>query len=75
MKIEHIKEQFPDEWILIEVLKVDKFGKVLEGKLIAHSKKRNDTYKAMETIRVSHVAHFWNGKISDDYCAAFPQIS
>ncbi len=66
MKIEEIKKQFKDEWVLVEVLEEDKLNRFTNVKLIAHSKNRDDTYEAMIEHKEKHTYHFYNGKIPDD---------
>lgn len=36
--IEKIKQEYPDEWIIVEVLERDKAGRVTKGKLLGHSR-------------------------------------
>ena len=35
-----IEKQYPDEWLLFEVFEVDKSGRPIKGKLLAHSPSR-----------------------------------
>ena len=72
MEIEEIKKQFKDEWVLIEVTKIDKQGEPSEGKVIAHSRNRDDTYEAMKQSKSKDIAHFYTGKIpKKGYAVAF----
>jgi hypothetical protein len=38
--IPQIEKQYPDEWLLFEVDEVDKQGRPIKGKLLAHSPSR-----------------------------------
>ncbi len=72
MNIEEIKRQFKDEWVLIEVTKADKNGSPVEGKLIAHSRNRDDTYDSMKKTLAKNLAHFYTGEIpKKGYAVAF----
>ena len=41
------KRRHPDEWIVMEVLEESKSGQVRKGKVVAHSKDRDDAYSAL----------------------------
>lgn len=72
MKIAEIKEKYKDEWVLLEVIKVDRSGELLEGDVLAHSRDRDDTYQAMKKRKWKDVAHFYTGEIPDKgYAVAF----
>ncbi len=63
MKIEEIEQKYKDEWVLIEVTKSNNLGQTIEGNVIAHSKNRDDTYKAMKKTKAKDIAHFYTGEI------------
>jgi len=70
--IDEIKRKFKDEWVLVEVLEEDEKGEPIIVKLMAHSKNRNDTYRAMKQAIGKYVYHFWTGKIpTKGYAVAF----
>lgn len=72
MKIEEIKKKYKDEWVLVMVTKPDELGRPVEGNVIAHSRNRDDTYRAMKQTRVKDFAHFYTGKIpKKGYAVAF----
>jgi len=48
MRIEEVKKKYKDEWVLVEILKEDELGNPIEVKVLAHSKARDDTYKALK---------------------------
>ncbi len=69
--IEEIKRKYKDEWVLVGVLEEDEKGEPTKVKLIAHSRNRDDTYKAMKQAK-GYVYHFWTGKIpAKGYAVAF----
>ncbi len=63
MNIEEIKQIYKDEWVLVEVLKEDEQGTPIDVKLLAHSKNRDDTYKAMIENKEKYTYHFYTGEI------------
>lgn len=71
-KIEEIKKKFKDEWVLVEVLEKDEFNQPTKGRVIAHSRNRDDTYDAMSTAKAEHLYHFYTGEIpKKGYAVAF----
>ena len=65
MKLEEIKKLYKDEWVLVEILEVDEVGEPKEVNLIAHSKNREDTYKAMVKNKKKYTYHFYTGEIPE----------
>jgi len=71
--IEEIKKKFKDEWVLMEVFEKDELGQTKSGKVIAHSKNRDDTYAALKKTMGVHTLHFYTGEIPEKgYAVAFP---
>ncbi len=66
MDLEEIKEKYPDEWILVEVLEHDDRYQVNDAKLLAHSKDRDVTAQAMVENKEKFTFHFYNGDFPDD---------
>jgi len=72
MNTKEIKEKYPNEWVLVEVLKADELGQIIKGNIIAHSKNRDDTYTAMKQTKAKDIAHFYTGEIpKKGYAVAF----
>ena len=72
MRIEELKKQYKDEWVLLEVIKVDELGQPIEVNLISHSKNRDDIYEALKKTKVKDVATFYTGEIpKKGYAVAF----
>jgi hypothetical protein len=44
-KIEAIRKKIKDEWLLIEVTKVDKINQAVEGCLLAHTEDRDEIWQ------------------------------
>lgn len=74
MTMNEIEEKFDGEWILLEDPYDDDRSKVAGGKLLAHSKSRDEVYaKAME-LRPKRSAVLYLGPMPDDIFLNFPQI-
>lgn len=72
MRIEEIKEKYKDEWVLIEILGEDELGMPREGKILAHSKTRNDIYKESRKTKEKYTYQFYTGEIpKEGYAVAF----
>ena len=72
MKIEDVRKKYPDQWVLVEVTKIDRMGNIIGGKVIANSKNRDDTYKKMKETKARDIAHFYTGEIPQKgYAVAF----
>ncbi|MBI2583179.1 MAG: hypothetical protein HYW25_00795 [Candidatus Aenigmarchaeota archaeon] len=72
MKTEEVKKLYKDEWVLAEVLKENEKGEPVEIKVLAHSKNRDETYKAMKEERSKYTYHFYTGEIpKKGYAVAF----
>jgi len=67
MRLEEIRQQFQDEFVLIEVTKTDEFDEtnILEGNVLAHSKDRDEILDLMvkAPARTKYVTVEWCGEI------------
>jgi len=50
-RIKNIMKEYKDEWLLIKVLKTDKLDRPREGKLILHSKNRDEIYEKQRKLK------------------------
>jgi hypothetical protein len=66
MKWEEIKETFKDEWVLVQVQKVDESFNVIEGEVLAHSKDKDQVYQKLLQIRPKHFSVEYTGEIPED---------
>jgi hypothetical protein len=60
--IEELKQKYPDEWIVVEVLSRDDLGRVEEAKLLGHSRNKDD----VDGIMIEHEGltfTFFSGEI------------
>jgi hypothetical protein len=64
MRIEDIRQQFKDEFVLIEVSKTGQDDtEILEGNVLAHSKHREEILDLMVKSPAKDVAVEWCGEI------------
>jgi hypothetical protein len=69
--IEEIQEKYKDEWVIIEVLEENEFEEPTRGRLIAHSKSRDEIYDLLKD-RTGDIGVFFTGEIpKKGYAVAF----
>jgi len=66
MTIEDIKSQFDSEWVLIADPKTDEDLKVLGGKVLHHSKDRDEVYRKAVSLRPKRSALIFTGEIPEE---------
>jgi len=66
MTIQEIESQFDSEWVLIEEPKTDENLKVLGGKVLHHSKDRDEVYRKAVSLRPKRSALIYTGEIPED---------
>ena len=62
--ISRFKKRYPNEWLLLTNVTADELTRPIKGKLVAHSKNRDDIY-----ARLKHV----HGKIAIEYAGYIPK--
>ena len=65
MTIEEIESQFDSEWVLIEDPLTDETLKVLGGKVLLHSKDRDEVYRMAVSLRPKRSAVVYTGEIPE----------
>jgi len=68
--IAKIKRRYPKEWLLLTNVTADKLTHPVKGKLVAHSKNRDDIYSRLPRIRGSSCV-VYTGKIPKDLVVIF----
>jgi len=64
MRLDDIRQQYKDEFVLLEVTKTDKDDtEIVEGNVLAHSKDRDEIYTLMVKSSAKDVAVEWCGEI------------
>lgn len=61
---EDIKNQFPDEWVMLADYEWEEGIDPSEGKVIAHSKSRKEFGELMKKIKIEDAAIVYTGAIS-----------
>lgn len=66
MKWADIKNKYKNQWVLIEVEKVDENFNSLEGEVLAHSKDKDEIYQKLLQIRPEEFSIEYTGEIPED---------
>lgn len=66
MTIEEIRSQFESEWILIQDPETNDALEVLSGKVIHHSRDRDEVYRRAVSLRPTRSAVVYTGEIPED---------
>ena len=74
MKLEEIKKQFDDEWVLIEVLRTDESYEILDGKVLFHHPNKRKVIEEMGKFckgPKTTLAVEYTGEIPEDLVVMF----
>lgn len=66
MRLDEIKEQYPNEWVLIEFTELDDELKVADGEVIAHSRSRDEIEKELMALKNGRIAVEYTGEWDPD---------
>ena len=66
MSIEEINARFDSEWVLIEDPETTELFEVKRGKVLWHSKDRDEVYRKAMELRPKHSAFLYIGKPPKD---------
>lgn len=66
MTLAEIEEKFEGEWILLEDPYLDERKQVAGGKLLCHSKNRDEVYRKAMELRPKHSAFLYTGPTPDN---------
>ncbi len=66
MSIEEIESQFESEWVLIEDPRTDEKLRILGGKVLSHSKDRDEVYHKAVSLRPKRSAVIYTGEIPEE---------
>jgi hypothetical protein len=66
MTIAEIESQFESEWVLIEDPKTDEGLRVLGGRVLHHSKDRDEVYRKAVSLRPKRSALVYTGQIPEE---------
>jgi hypothetical protein len=66
MTIEEIQSEFESEWVLIEAPQTDEALKVLGGRVLFHSRDRDEVYRKTVVLRPKRSAIVYTGQIPEE---------
>ncbi len=66
MTVGEIKTEFESEWILIDNPETDEGLEIKGGKVLWHSKDRDEVYRKAREMRPQHSAILYTGKLQDE---------
>jgi len=66
MPIAQIRSKYDGEWVLVEDPELDKDFEVIRGKVIWHSKDRDEVYRKALELRPKRSAFLYTGKLPKD---------
>jgi hypothetical protein len=66
MTIEAIESEFESEWVLIEAPQTDEALKVLGGRVLFHSRDRDEVYRKAVALRPKRSAIVYTGQIPEE---------
>ncbi len=66
-----LKRRYPKEWLLLTDVTADELTRPVKGKLVAHSKNRDDIYDRLARIRAKSTCVTYTGEIPKDLVVVF----
>ena len=66
LTIEEIQERFDSEWILISDPEVNEHLEVVRGKVVCHSKDRDEVYQKAVELRLKSSATLYTGTMPEN---------
>ena len=66
MAVKEIEKRFDSEWVLLEDPTYDEQLRVLNGKVVCHSRDRDEVYRKAAELRLKHSAFLYTGTMPED---------
>ena len=66
MTLQEMEREFKSEWILVGEPEVDESMEVVRGKVLSHSKDRDEVYREAIRLRPKHSAIVYTGEMPPD---------
>lgn len=63
LALEHIREQYRDNWVLVDVTEEDAQHQPTAGMVMAHSNKRDELYEILDSTPAEDPLIFYTGEI------------
>ena len=61
--LDHIREQYRDHWVLVDVTEQDSNHQPTAGMVMAHSQQRDELYEILDSTPAEDPLIFYTGKI------------
>lgn len=71
MRLAQILKEYRDEWVLIEYTKLDEDLNVEEGRVLAHSPRKEDIYALLPKFKGKNFAIEYAGEFPKDLAVMF----
>jgi hypothetical protein len=65
MTMDEIQDQFDSEWVLVEDPEVNEALEVIRGRVVYHSKDRDEVYRKAIELRPKRAAYLYTGKMPE----------
>ena len=66
LSMDEIQSRFDSEWVLLEDPQLNEYQEVLGGKVLWHSKDRDEVYRKAVELRPKHSAFLYTGTLPED---------
>ena len=66
LTVQEIETRYVSEWVLVEDPEVTPQLEVIGGKVLFHSKDRDEVYKKAIELRPKHSAYLYTGRVAED---------
>jgi hypothetical protein len=66
MTAEEINNTFDSEWVLLDDPEANEFNEVLRGRVVYHSKDRDEVYRQIRKLTSRRFAVLYTGRSADD---------
>jgi hypothetical protein len=66
LTIQEIEMQYNSEWVLMEDPELTPQMEIARGKVLYHSKNRDEVYQRANELRPKHSAYYYTGKAPDN---------
>jgi hypothetical protein len=66
LTVAEINTRFADEWVLVESPQTDEYSRVKAGKILFHSKDRDEVYRKAVELKPSYFAMLYTGEMPKD---------
>jgi len=63
LALEHIREQYQDNWVLVDVTEEDEHHQPIAGMVIAHSNQRDELYEFLDSTPTDDPMIFFTGDL------------